>query len=479
MVVFSTTGELNTGWKERYFRAHNQANNYSIDYYDNESYSKKRGTIRCCGHFVEEFSPEEEEIHGRYGIKIIPSDDKSRVWWLRCYNEDDKSEWMKILMNSCQKSQPPVHSDGEVAAAFEATFKSLRWRYGHRGWLRTSYTECEQLSRLCSDVINRNVRMPSVDIAESVAKAAATKAIQKNIDSAVNSAAAKAWSFALAATSQRSDIEARTRALHDLDVHEKHLEEKAISIMESVFAPFLTKMKPRICIPILRSCEHPVTNAFVTTIHGFHDYMLEQIREGCFQKGNFHENIKLCHRSVEEWWSGPLEDTNQVCWAMYTNDLSDISSYFIVGYSSYNLYSEVLDANRKLMHRALSFFSTVVVQSNYENVENILKLVLYLVIQDAKVYLKSVLHQILIGFLRFLFEGDVVIPCLELIQPLKDYIDELSDPRIAKLIHLSSFTERLLWKILNDEILSIIDTSHADNCAEIDTTVDHVGAVPS
>jgi hypothetical protein len=219
-----------------------------------------------------------------------------------------------------------------------------------------------------------------------------------------------------------------------------------------------------------------VTNAFVTTVHGFHDYMSELLREGSFAKESFHAQLISSHRSVEEWWSGPLEDTNQVCWAMYTNDLTDLSSLFVAGYSAYNLYSEVLDANRKLMHRALSMFSKRAVDANYLDLERILQQVLYLVIHDAKLYLHAVLRHVLIGFLQTRFEGDVVVPSLELVRPLQRGLDVLPGPA-AQLLNLPAFAESVLWKILREEVWAMVDASHADNCAEIDTTIDLVGAI--
>jgi hypothetical protein len=474
---------VNKGWKARYFCARNQSDNYAIDYYENDTLSKKKGTIQCCGCRTEEFSAEEEEGHGRHGkhgIKITPADDDGRVWWLRCENEDEKADWVKIFMSACQKALPPVHPDPVVATAFQASYKALRWRHGLHGWYRTTYTESEHLARLCSDIISRQVMHAACSaIPESNQKAATVNVVLKNVDAAVTAAADKAWSACLAScASTRPTLEAAVRSQQRLPALETELTELVINLTKDSVRPFLLEARQRMCVSILRSCESPVTNAFVTTVHGFHDYMAEQIREKSFEKAAFQANIILSHRSVEEWWSGPLEETNQVCWVMYTDDLTDISSFFVAGYSAYNLYSQVLDANRKLMHRALSFFSKMAAEVNYVNLDNVLKQVLYFVINDAKVHLKTVLCGILLGFLQSSFEADVVMPFLQLVQsPLQCLLDGLSDPGLAELVHPPAFAERVLWGVLNKKVTAMVEASHADNCAEIDTTVDQVGAV--
>jgi hypothetical protein len=470
-------GDVVKGWKTRFFCARNQSDNYSIDYFENESCAKKKGTILCCGHRAEEFSPEEEEMHGKYGIKISAEDDDSRIWWLRCESEDDKADWLKHFMNACQKALPPSHPDPVIVTAFHATYKALRWKYGFMGWYRSSYTENELLARLCSDLIAKEITQRTYsDTTPGNQRAAAMKQAQKSVDNAVVDAANRTWTAALARCSpQREALETQVRAAKDLPDHEAQLAASISNLTADVVDPFLQDAKQRVCRSVLHSCESPITNSFVTSIHGFHDYMAEQIREESFTKKCFQKNIVASHRSVEEWWAGPLEDTNQVCWAMYTNDLTDISSFYVAGYSAYNLYSEVLDSNRKLMHRALSLFAKMSTDSNFLNLEKILKKVLQYVIHDAKIYLKAVLSNILFGFLQSSFEADVVVHCLELVEPLEKFIVECPSPDVRDLLSLAGCTENVLWQRLRDEITDVVAASHDDNCAEIDTTSSLVG----
>ena len=493
---------MNKGWKTRYFCARNESDNYAIDYFETESRVKKKGTIYCCGHTTEEFSPEEEDIHGRYGLKISPtegdnSSSHQRVWWLRCENEDERADWLKLFLNACQKATPPAHSDPLISSAFRATFRALRWHHGFSGWYRDTYTEPEHLARLCTDILAREVLHTAfTSLSESSQKANTIKLVQKNVDAAVTAAATKAWTTSVAAClAQKEAIEEQVRSVQTpLVTQEASLADLVVVMTQETVGPFLRKTKSRVCLSILRSCEHSVTNAFVTSVHGFHDYMSEQIREKNFgsTKEAFQAQMTLSHRSVEEWWAGPLEDTNQVCWAMYTNDLSDIAAFFVAGYSAYNLYSAVLDSNRKLMHRALSMFARKAEAAKFQRLGGILKQVLYFVIHDAKLYLRSVLHNILIGFLQSAYEGEVIVPCLALVQPLQHVIDDLPAPiggtgagagaeageagAGASLLLLPALAERQLWKLLHAAVAAMVEGSHADNCAEIDTTIDLVGA---
>lgn len=45
-------------WKHRHFIAHNEEDNYRIDYYDKEGGALK-GSVDCCGYSVVELSDEE------------------------------------------------------------------------------------------------------------------------------------------------------------------------------------------------------------------------------------------------------------------------------------------------------------------------------------------------------------------------------------------------------------------------------------
>jgi hypothetical protein len=240
----------------RYFCARNDSDNYAIDYYESEACVKKKGTIHCCGHHTEEFSAEEEEVHGRHGIKLSPEDDTGRVWWLRCESEDERADWTKLLLNACQKSLPPVHPDPLVATAFQATYRALRWRYGYSGWYRATYTETEHLARLCSDIADKEVLRAAFSLLpESAQRAATIRLVQKNVDAAVTAAAGKAWTASLAACgAQREALEAQVRAARELPALEASLAEQVTATTKDVMGPFLRIMKQRVCLTVLRSC---------------------------------------------------------------------------------------------------------------------------------------------------------------------------------------------------------------------------------
>lgn len=469
-------GAVNKGWKLRYFYAHNYKQNWAIDYYEDEMMSKHKGTIQCCGYTAEEFSGEEEEMLGKFGIKLVPDNDKRRTWFLRCDNEEEKSHWTRVFMNACLKATPPVHSNQSVVEAFHAAFRSLRRQYGYSGWYNMSYTECEHLSRLCKDMIMKNCPQSMYRGTSDDSQILNT---QKYIDTFVTTAASKAWSTSMAFSHSKvleDEAQKYSRLLMD---EERKLTEDIVSMTSSTVDPFLRRMRSRVSLPILRSCTDPVTNAFVTSIHGFRDYMIEQIREGAFERCKLEENIVASHRAVEEWWSGPLEDTNQICWEMYMNDLSEISSFFVNGFSSYNLYSDVLDANRTLIHRALSRFLSLASaseESSGNDLEVILKNVLFLLTNDAKALLKSVLQNILNGFLQPSYEVDVVLPCIELVQPLQSKLD--ATPEVANILTLSSLCERVVHGMLKEEVAAVVETKHAECCLKIDASINAVAVLP-
>jgi len=207
----------------------------------------------------------------------------------------------------------------------------------------------------------------------------------------------------------------------------------------------------------------------VAAVGGFAAFMKKQIQDGSFTKENFESNIKWSHRSVEYWWSGPLEETNRLCWKLYSSDLADIAAFFS-GYSTYSLYSDTLDAIRDLTHRAIYAFETKVREmDSYTNLEKVLDEILSKYIHDAKLAERNLLNQILGGILREPIESGVVTPCLELTKPIQDVIDAIPVPGLADLFNLTSLVEEVLGAIIDGGIESIVSGAFGEVAQQIES----------
>ncbi len=47
--------------------------------------------------------------YGAHGIKLVPYNDRRRVWYVKCANAQDKEEWERIFRNATNKVRRPVN----------------------------------------------------------------------------------------------------------------------------------------------------------------------------------------------------------------------------------------------------------------------------------------------------------------------------------------------------------------------------------
>lgn len=470
-------GGLNPGFKSRFFVALNKADNYRIDYYDKQG-GKCKGSINCCGFSAQEYNEEDVKQHGQFGIKIVPDDDRLRTWYVKTDSEDDKSEWLKVFKNACSKAGPPVNEDELIAEGFKGAYKAVRWHYGFYGWYRCTLVEGDQLGALCSEIVMREVVRAALDeIPEGPQKNMTINMIRKNVDVAVIAAVSAAWKAAvLSCSSMKETLESSVKGLlTPLFEQEVAVKEKIAEICSSTSGPFLEDVGGRICRPILTACSSPITKAFVASVQGFADFMKKQIIDGSFNKEGFDNNIKWAHRSVEYWLSGPLEDTNRICWALYTSDLADVASLFGDGYGAYSLYSDVLDSVRDITHRAIHAFEAAARDADLQGLEGILNVVIGKYLHDAKLALKGMLNGILGSILQSPVTSMVFTPCLELVKPIQDQIDKIPVPGLSGLFNLSSLMEEVLQRALDDGVGSIVDGAFVDIAGQIDNAGSAIG----
>lgn len=466
--IIQKKGDINKGWKSRYFVAMNEADNFRIDYFEKEG-GKKKGSIECCGFDAQTYTEEDTATHGQFGVKIVPHDDRRRTWWLKCETEEEKDEWLKVFTNACNKSNPAIHKDEVVAAAFKGAYRSVRWHYGFYGYYRCTFSEGEQLGLLCSEIVMREVVRAAIDeIPEGPTKNTTVNMVRKNVDMAVMAAVNAAWSAAVTSCESMKDTLEETikKQLDPIFEQEGKLKEKISSTSKDTVNPFLEDVGGRLCQPLLKACSSPATKAYVAGVKGFAEYMKEKLID-C-NKDNVQAKIREAHQSVNYWSSGPLKEVNEICWNLYTNDLADVISFFGAGYTAYKLYSEVLDSIKDVTHRAIHGYATAVEEANFDGQAAILSATVVKYVHDAQLALKNVLEGILDGILRSPFETLVITPCLELVKPIQDFIDEIPIPGLSDLLNLSSLTEAVLMKFKGDCVGAIVGGAFGPVAAELE-----------
>lgn len=475
--VLTKRGDVVKNWKARYFVALNKADNYRIDYYEKEG-GKLKGSIFACGYSAEEFNEDETKENGQFGIKLVPYDSRRRTWYMKCESEEEKGEWLKIFSNACRKSNPPVNPDPLIAHAFAGAYRAVRWHYGYYGWYRITFTESEQLGELCSSILNRELITGVIDnIPAGPQRHVLCNLVRKTVDTTVIAAVGAAWKSSVeACKGLQSTLETTVRQLlAPIFEQEVKIKEDIASKTNATVSPFLEDVGGRICRPVLRACANPITRAFVAAVQGFADYMKKHINDGSFKKENFDSNINWAQRSVEYWWSGPLEDSNRICWALYTSDLTDVAVFFVGGFTSYSLYSDVLDSIRDLTHRAIHSFETAAREAELQGLDRILDEILSKYVHDAKLALKGLLIAILGGILQSPVETLVFTPCLELVKPIQDIIDAIPVPGLSQLFNLSTLMEEVLQRFLDDGVASIVNGAYGDVAGQIDAAGSALG----
>lgn len=300
------------------------------------------------------------------------------------------------------------------------------------------------------------VRAAIDEVPEGPAKNSTVNMIRKNVDMAVMAAVNAAWGAAVSSCAAMKDTLEETvkKSLDPIFEQEGKLKVMISSTAKDTVNPFLEDVGGRLCQPLLKACSNPATKAYVAGVKGFANYMKEKLCD-C-TKDNMQAKIKEAHQSVNYWSSGPMKEVNEICWNLYTNDLADVMSFFGSGYSAYKLYSAVLDSIKDVTHRAMHGFATALEEANFEGHAAILSATIVKYVHDAQLALKNVLEGILEGILRSPFETLVITPCLELVKPIQDSIDEIPIPGLSDLLNLSSLTEAVLKKFRRDCIEAIV-----------------------
>lgn len=276
-------GDIHKSWKNRFFVALNEADNFRIDYFESEG-GKLKGSMNLCGYSAQHYSADEAKEHGsEFGIKLVPWDDRRRTWWLKCTSEEDRSDWMNVFRTACYKSHAPLNQDPLIAKAFKTAYRATRWSYGYYGWYTISGTEGEQLGGLVYDILERELLREVYDgIPAGPTRYAVISSIRKSVDAAVTAAVSAAWNAGLqACESMKSTlVSAVKQALAPIFEKEVGIKEKITNSISGKINPFLADVGGRVCTPIFRTLSTPVTKAFAAAVRGFAAQMKGKIEVG-------------------------------------------------------------------------------------------------------------------------------------------------------------------------------------------------------
>lgn len=470
-------GDAHKSWKSRFFIALNEADNFRVDYFESEG-GKQKGSIELCGYRPQHYTPEEAKEHNcEFGLKLVPWDERRRTWWLKCSSADDRNDWMNIFQTSCYKAKPPVNKDALIAEAFKVAYRATRWSYGYYSWYSICGTESETLGAFVGEILDREVLREVYDsIPNGPTKSAVVGSIRTTIDSAVISAVGASWSAGMAACdSMKSALESAVKAaLSPIFEKEVSIKQNITNSISSKINPFLADVGSRVCTPIFRAVSTPFTKSFSATVKGVHAQLKSKIADNDFKADVLEKSLMQASREVGYWWSGPLEETNRICYELYNGKLADVAQLFADGFSLYDLYNTVLEKNRLLARAAIYTFGVRLKESDGSADQNqILAEIIGKMLHDAKIYEQEVICDILGNLLEQPIATNVTTPCTELVAPIQSVIDSL--PGLSEFFNLSAMLSDVIGSVVDGAVGAIVEAGFGDVNRQIDAVGSEIG----
>jgi len=465
-------GDVRKNWKRRWFVAKNKADNFVIEYFENEDADKEKGLINCCGYRVDDFDPEEIEDFGKEntenGIKLEPYDDTRRKWYFNAESDEDRKEWEKIFQNAVRKADPPTDPDEIIAAAFDLAYRATRYSYGYYGWYSINCTEPEMLGNLIGDILNRELMGEIYDeIPSGPTRNQVVSTIRKIVNTAVVSAVTAGWKAALSAiAASKSAYEAAVKeALSPVFEAEESLKTQVIDAVGGIVNPVMEDVGSRLCQPVFSAALSHISAAFVWALKGFHESMSNRVRRVGENPNCLEEETDRAQREVDWWYSGPLGKSNDILYRMYHSDLAAIGDCFVGGYTSYSVYYDTQDQLRDLLHNAVYTFEHIV--SEGADANSAFTQTLTRLANDAKIYEARVLASVLLGLVNSTVDEQVIGPAKECVQPINDLIP---DP-VKSFINIENMTTEVIESIVENAMEAIVMGGLGAEQEKIDNTL--------
>lgn len=193
-----------------------------------------------------------------------------------------------------------------------------------------------------------------------------------------------------------------------------------------------------------------------------------------FKPDTLTSNLSRASREVGYWWSGPLEDTNRICYELYNGTLSAVAQLFVGGFSTYEVYNMVLEKNRALVLAGIYTFGERLKESEGSvDQKALLNEMIAKMLHDAKIFEQEVLCAVIGGVLSEPITTNVTTPSTELVAPIQAVINAI--PGLSEFFNLQSMLEEIIGSVVDGAVGAIVDGGFADISNQIDAVGKDLG----
>lgn len=154
----------------------------------------------------------------------------------------------------------------------------------------------------------------------------------------------------------------------------QHIEDKVrvnlTAEVSKIVDPVLIDVATTFCAPLLANIVVPTSQAFIKSIDGFNNDMQQFLvdhSESLKDEKKLLCELDCVHQRVSHL-SGSFMASRDILWDMYTTNCSNmLSSVVNNGLDAYDLYCEISDSIRKLVHNAIHHFGVLILKNEPGN----------------------------------------------------------------------------------------------------------------
>jgi len=425
---------------------------------------------------VEVFSAEDVNLFGPFGLKLVPSNDTYRCWYFIAEDEESQKEWEEVFSFACRKARPLSRYHRIISEAFRMAFESVRHSYGFFGRLEVHGTEEEMLSEFIIQILHRELLEDSINsVPQGPGRIDKIKRMKMLATRTVMQSTSNTWKKCVSIASPvvkkmtmlsdeiAFDDESAGRFKSIMEV-EDNVRVRLTAAVSKIVDPVLIDVATTFCAPLLASIVNPISNAFAEAINGFDSEMQQFLIDN---SSSLHNEMKIMgelncvHRRVSHL-SGSFMKCRVILWDMYTTNCSSLMTSSDCGLDAYELYCEICDSVRNLIHNAIHHLGVLLYKqgSFIEGTDptEYLSEVRTMMRTDAKIMQSNVLGMLLNRSIEPMVQEMIVIPSTEEIQQFND--ESGCGVRILNLKNediIQTCGERIIDKMICNFLKSLVN----------------------